>query len=54
MCIYICIIINLFMFHNNLFDNHVSKINKINILLGFDILSITKKNILQTSSYNQK
>ena len=33
---------NLFILHNNLFDNQGSEINKNDIFLRFDILSLTK------------
>ena len=33
---------NLFILHNNLFDNQGSEINKSDIFLRFDILSFTK------------
>lgn len=34
---------NLFILHNNLFDNQVSEIDSIDIFLCFYVLSITKK-----------
>ena len=37
---------NLFILHNNLFDNQGSKINKNDIFVRFDILSFTKTFIL--------
>ena len=33
---------NLFILHNNSFDNQASEINKNDIFLSFDILSLTK------------
>ena len=52
--VYVYIYINLFILHNNSFDNQGSEINKNDIFLRFDILSFTKSFFLLPSKLYSK